>query len=102
MGRVQAFEVEGLDLQFRPNDHTPPHFHAVKVGQWEVMVDIRATTKRKLVLSGVKAWSRDHRSDASEQRVLRTLVVDHREELLGQFHVEVKTDEQRRRDRSPQ
>jgi len=30
--------LTGLELWFNSRDHLPPHFHAEKVGQWEVRV----------------------------------------------------------------
>jgi hypothetical protein len=38
MGRVDAFRLPGLDLWFNSSDHLPPHFHAEKLGLWEVRV----------------------------------------------------------------
>lgn len=38
MGRVDAFAVPGVELWFNSSDHLPPHFHASRVGEWEVRV----------------------------------------------------------------
>lgn len=38
MGRVEAFELEGLQCWFCSQDHSPPHFHAKRRGQWEYRV----------------------------------------------------------------
>jgi hypothetical protein len=38
MGRVDTFRLPGLDLWFNSSDHLPPHFHAEKLGLWEVRV----------------------------------------------------------------
>ena len=38
MGRVEAFELSGMDCWFPSQDHRPPHFHAKRRGEWEVRV----------------------------------------------------------------
>ena len=38
MPRVLCICVNGLELWFNSNDHLPPHFHAEKLGEWEVKV----------------------------------------------------------------
>lgn len=38
MAKVAAFELDGLDLWFNSNDHLPPHFHAEKPSEWQVVV----------------------------------------------------------------
>jgi hypothetical protein len=35
---VRCVTLTGLELWFNSRDHLPPHFHAEKVGQWEVRV----------------------------------------------------------------
>lgn len=39
MARVSAFVINGLKLWFWSADHEPPHFHAKKMGEWEVRVN---------------------------------------------------------------
>ncbi|NCR39243.1 MAG: DUF4160 domain-containing protein [Microcystis aeruginosa W13-11] len=38
MGKVESFNLDGLDLFFNSHDHLPPHFHVRKPGQWEIRV----------------------------------------------------------------
>jgi hypothetical protein len=35
---VGCIEVAGLNLWFNSNDHLPPHFHASKLGEWEIRI----------------------------------------------------------------
>lgn len=38
MGKVTSFEIAWLDLRFFSLDHGPPHFHAIKTGEWDIRV----------------------------------------------------------------
>lgn len=38
MPRVTCFEVPGVELRFHSHDHRPAHFHARRVGEWEIRV----------------------------------------------------------------
>ncbi len=38
MGRVSCFLLPGKQLWFHSLDHSPPHFHAKKAGEWEYRV----------------------------------------------------------------
>ena len=38
MGKVESFNLDGLDLFFNSHDHLPPHFHVRKPGQGEIRV----------------------------------------------------------------
>ena len=38
MVRVTSFDLAGLDCVFYLLDHEPPHFHAKRLGHWEVRV----------------------------------------------------------------
>lgn len=99
MSRVRAFRIDGLRLQFRANDHEPPHFHAVRPGEWEVRVDIRLTASTQLALLGEVGWSRGRGVPARYQEALCAEVVAHRDELMAQWEREVVTDAKRNRTR---
>ena len=49
MPTVSAFGIAGLDLRFYTNDHEPPHFHAIKRGDWVIRVFFTQCTKDELV-----------------------------------------------------
>lgn len=38
MPKVVAFSLSGIELWFWSNDHAPPHFHACRVDEWEIVV----------------------------------------------------------------
>ncbi len=40
MGGIDAFNISGLEIYFRSNDHPPPHFHVRRSGEWEIRVFI--------------------------------------------------------------
>lgn len=92
MPTVTALTVDGLELSFRSNDHRPPHFHATRLGEWEIRVYILTTTKQKLDYS-VK-WPRKGTAGPSGrlERILRRAVVQHRVALLAEFEEKVNTD----------
>jgi hypothetical protein len=51
--------LTGLELWFNSRDHLPPHFHAEKVGQWEVRVMfMRQPVELELRLGGVSPRGR--------------------------------------------
>ena len=38
MAKLECFAIPGIELWFFSQDHSPPHFHAKRKGQWEVQV----------------------------------------------------------------
>ena len=38
MAVVRAFQLAGVKIWFWSHDHEPPHFHAMRSGEWEVKV----------------------------------------------------------------
>lgn len=86
MGKVEAFEVPGLDLRFPAGDHLPYHFHAVKRGCWHIRVVIKRCSRRHGLYYDVK-WGTG--SDARERAVLVEEVVKHRRRLLREWERKV-------------
>jgi hypothetical protein len=86
MGRVEAFEIEGLDLRFPPCDHLPYHFHAVKRGQWHIRVVILRCSRRHGLFYELR-WGPG--PDAAERARLLEMVVRHRRRLLREWERKV-------------
>jgi len=87
VGSVEALEVRGLDLWFWSNDHDPPHFHAKKVGKWEIVVLFLETTAEELAYE-VK-WGTG--PNKRERKLLSQLVTAHQDKLLIEWEQKVST-----------
>jgi len=83
-----VFEIAGLDLWFNSADHKPPHFHAEKLGEWE----LRVYFLREKSEMHEKKWGKDPR--AAELKKLLSAAEEHREELLREWeqrvHVKIR------------
>lgn len=86
MGRVEAFEIQGLDLRFPPCDHLPYHFHVVKRGAWHIRVVILRCSRRGGLHYDVR-WGPG--PDARERARLLEMVVRHRRRLLREWERKV-------------
>ena len=82
---VAAFTLPGLRLWFWSHDHLPMHFHAEKPDQWEIRVDILATTAEELVFT--MRWCSG--PSGREQKALRKQVVAHRLALVSEWSTKV-------------
>jgi hypothetical protein len=82
---VAAFTLPGLRLWFWSHDHCPMHFHAEKTDQWEIRVDIMATTSA--ALSFTTRWGSG--PSGREQKALRQRVVAHRLALVAEWSSKV-------------
>lgn len=92
MPRVEAFTIDGLDLWFNSADHAPAHFHARKPGQWEIRVNILATTPETLAFSF--EWPRRGASvSARIQKLLRDATIGYRLALLAEWDEKVLRQE---------
>jgi len=56
LGKVDSFEIPGLELVFYSSDHPPPHFHVRKPDMYEIRVFFLNCTVRSLAME-VK-WAR--------------------------------------------
>lgn len=93
MGKVGVFTIAGLDLWFNSSDHLPPHFHATKVGHWEVRVFILSTTATTLAWE-LKVRLKGGGPSGPEQKALRAKVEAHRAALLQEWEDKVKPSEE--------
>ena len=85
MGKVDAIAVAGLSLWFNSNDHLPPHFHALRTGQWEIRVYFLECVPGHLEYD-VK-WGRS--PSGGDRRTLLGLVLGARVELLVEWEQKV-------------
>ena len=84
MGKVDSFEVSGIELFFIPGDHWPPHFHARRPDEWEIRVLFMTCTEKTLDFQ--LKWPRNGEGPSgSDQREIRALALAHRAALLEQW-----------------
>ena len=81
MPKVACFEIPGLSCWFWSNDHDPPHFHAKKVGEWEIRVKF---TEDQMFES---VWGEEPSGKLLRQ--LRKAVKDNRDDLLAEWEANV-------------
>lgn len=86
MGQVTAFRLAGLDLWFNSNDHRPPHFHAEKPGDWEVVVRF---LRGRLDMFQIVWTKRKGSPGQAELRLIAAAVEEHREALLAEWEAKV-------------
>lgn len=90
MGRVECFEIAGLDLRFPANDHLPYHFHVTRPGEWMIKVVIKRCS-RKHGLYFEPVWARGERGPTrAELDALLENVVSHRRRLLREWEEKVR------------
>ena len=90
MPKVDAFQMDGLEVRFFSNDHMPPHLHVSRSGEWHIKVYILETTNRDLSHDIVFV----RRSiSGSVKRDLARLVALHRESLLREWEDKVQRDQ---------
>lgn len=88
MPRVEAFTINGVELLFYSADHDPAHFHVRRPGEWEIRVNILATTSDQLAYT-IK-WPRTGATVPGRlQKQLRGATVQHREALLTEWQAKV-------------
>jgi hypothetical protein len=78
MGKVDAFEIAGLDVRFNSLDHLPRHFHVIKPGKWEIRVAFLECTQQNLAY--VVKWHVAIPSGRDLKRILAE-VLEHRVQL---------------------
>ena len=89
MGRVDAFAVPGVELWFNSSDHLPPHFHASRVGEWEVRVFFLLCTDEHLEWS-LKWKDRRRAVPRKALSALREGAVQFRAALLAEWEAKVE------------
>jgi hypothetical protein len=94
MGKVECFELEGIDLRFYSNDHEPPHLHAERPDAWEVRVFFLEDPVRVEV-----KWPKDGGPSAGDRAALMRGAADHRSMLLDEWKRKVDSRLQGRKTR---
>ena len=88
MGKLECFQLAGLELWFNSSDHEPPHFHARKPDKWEIRVFFGAC-KRKNLAFNVKFPPSGSGPSSKERRELLSLVLQHRDALYAEWEAKV-------------
>jgi Domain of unknown function (DUF4160) len=81
MAKVQAFEVDGVQMWIPSGDHNPPHLHARKPGHWVVKVKILEPGNSMIEVLRPP----DARIDRSDRKAIVQGVEAHRDALLREF-----------------
>jgi hypothetical protein len=87
MGKVDCFQVPGVELYFNSSDHMPPHFHAHRTDEWEIRVYFLTSTESWLNYD-VK-WPQGGKPPAPVLKDLLSNVLTHREDLLREWERKV-------------
>lgn len=88
MGRVDCIAVDGLELWFNSNDHRPPHFHALRPGEYELRIYFLQCTTVHLAYD--VRWTKTRKKASARVReTLRELAVKNRVALLSEWETKV-------------
>lgn len=90
LGKLDCFQMAGVDLWFNSSDHEPPHFHARKPDKWEIRVFFRACKHSNLVFN-VKFSPSGPGPSGKERRELLNLVLQYRDALYAEWEAKVDT-----------
>jgi hypothetical protein len=85
LGKVDAFNVAGLELWFNSEDHGPQHFHAGRPGEWEIRVFFLTSIRGRLEYE--RKWGKVPRSNFL--RAIEEGAVEKRETLLEEWNEKV-------------
>ena len=88
MGKLDCFQLAGVELWFNSSDHEPPHFHARKPDRWEIRIFFGACTRTRLDFN-VKFPATGSGPSGRERRGLLDLTLQHREALYAEWEVKV-------------
>jgi len=84
MGRVDCFDLAGIECWFNSEDHLPQHIHVKKVANWEIRVYFLTCTHGHLDFD-VK-WQATQRGPSSKEcKVILEAVPQYRVELLDEW-----------------
>ena len=85
MGKVEAFEIAGLDCWFISHDHLPAHFHVRRPGEWEARVFFLLCTQDNLVLEA--KWGTE--PSKRQRRAILKAILATRDVLLREWEEKV-------------
>jgi hypothetical protein len=89
LGRIEEFNLQGLQAFFRSHDHRPPHFHVKKAGMWEIRVYILTSSKNGLDYSFKFPKNKSVTLSSKEEKAILHLITSNREKLLLDWHTQV-------------
>ena len=96
MVRVSAFSLSGRKVFFNTSDHSPPHFHVLNSGEWEIRVNIDESSEANGLVYSVK-FARKLKGkkviSSKEEKDILNLVIRHHPALLRQWQQQVSTRE---------
>jgi hypothetical protein len=75
-----------MDVWFNSLDHTPPHFHASRAGEWEIRVMFLLCTENTLVFE--EKWTKKSLARRDQENILAA-TLEHREALLREWERKV-------------
>jgi len=81
MARVRAFRIAGVEMRILSGDHSPPHFHARRLGHWHVRVFFLEEEDSMVELLG----PRNARISGSDRRAILRGVAGNRAALLAEW-----------------
>jgi hypothetical protein len=89
MGKIKCFSINGLEIIFHPDDHTPHHFHVIRRGEWEIRVFFMLTNAGELMYS--VEWTKTKSAPASKiLREIKEMVLKNQAEILKEWTLKVK------------
>ncbi len=89
LGRIEEFNLPGLQAFFRSNDHLPPHFHVKKTGTWEIRVYILTSSRKKLDYSFKFPKNQSVNLTSKEIKEIINFIISNRERLLLGWQTQV-------------
>ena len=87
MAKLECFAIPGIELWFFSHDHSPPHFHAKRKGQWEVQVYFLERSTGNMFK--VK-WPRGKEVPRGDLKLLEEKVQAYRAELFDEWERKVQ------------
>lgn len=88
MAKVEAFAIPGIRLWFYSHDHRPPHFHALREGEWELRVFFLEADTEMIEI----VWNSRSRAPIREIKKLCAEARLHRRALLDEWHIKVNPE----------
>jgi len=86
MAKLESFAIEGIEMWFYSHDHSPPHFHARRRGQWETRVNfLESSTGGMFTVVHLKV----KQLPRADTKLLEEMVNAHRAELLSEWQRKV-------------
>lgn len=89
LGRIEEFNLKGLQAFFRSSDHHPPHFHVKKPGMWEIRVYVLTSSKNELDYSFKFPKNNSIDLTSKEKKAILAFITSNREKILIDWSTKV-------------